>query len=452
MKNADKNMKRNLLFALMLLFIGSSSYAQHPCENKYGKDSVETVRNLSLFNQYYQMKKYAEAYPYWQYLFENAPCLNQRITVNGYVIVKSKMKELQKSDKEAFNARVEGLIDTVLMSHMMRIYYWGEEGYVLGKYANDLSDLRPAQRDSALYYFAKSFRLEGMKSDDRFPMYYMEAAVKQVQAEKLGQDSLYSIYFSMMDVIEHNLKNAKNEKAVKEWETSSEVVNKLMGPYLQGEKLQAYFQPIIAANPTDLALLKRASNLMTLAGYEKGDFYVEVAEKIYELEPTSESALAIANSRYAKKKFDKAITYFEKAVKDIPAGEAKGDVYLKMANIMYEQGKYSTAKNYASLSIENKPQNGEAYLIIAQYYANNASACSADNLDGRSVFWAAVDKCVLAKSADPSVEDRANKLIAAYAAAFPKKEDAFFKGFTQDEGTSFTVPCLGVSTTVRYKN
>lgn len=452
MKNADKNMKRNLLFALMLLFIGSSSFGQHPCENKYGKDSVETVRNLSLFNQYYQMKKYAEAYPYWQYLFENAPCVNQRITVNGYVIVKSKMKELQKSDKEAFNARLEGLIDTVLLSHIKRIYYWGEEGYVLGKYANDLSDLRPAKRDSALYFFAKSYEMEGMNSDDRFPMYYMEAAVKQVEAEKLGQDSLYTIYFKMMDLIGHNLKHAKNEKATKDWELSNEVVNKLMSPYLKGEKLQEYFQPKIEAAPTDLDLLKRASSLMTLAGYEKEDFYIEVAEKIYAVSPSGESALAIANSYYAKKKYDKAITYYEKSVGSMAAGDEKAQVYLKMANMMYEQGKYSSAKNYASQSIENNPKNGEAYLIIAQYYANNASSCSQDNLDGRSVFWAAVDKCVQAKSADPGVEDRANKLIAAYAAAFPKKEDAFFKGFTQDEGSSYTVPCLGVSTTVRYKN
>jgi tetratricopeptide (TPR) repeat protein len=225
-----------------------------------------------------------------------------------------------------------------------------------------------------------------------------------------------------------------------------------MAPYLTCAKVQEYFQPKIKENPSDLELLKRASAILSSAKCEDADFFIKVAEMIYAIEPSSESALSIARAHYANKNVDKAISFYEKGVGGMKAGNDKSEVYLRMANIMYKQGKYAQAKNYATSAIDNDVNNGSAYLIIAQYYGNSASSCTADNLDGRSVFWAAVDKCVQAKSVAPSVSNEANQLIAVYVSKYPKKEDAFFKGFTQDEGSSYTVPCLGVSTTVRFKN
>lgn len=130
----------------------------------------------------------------------------------------------------------------------------------------------------------------------------------------------------------------------------------------------------------------------------------------------------------------------------------KAEVYFEVANIEYNNGNCSGAKKYAESALAANPNHGSSHLIIAFCYASSTGSCTGDKIDGRSAYWAAVDRAYKAKSVDPSVTEKANEMINKYSAGFVTKADAFFKGFTYEEGASYTVPCLGVSTTVRYKN
>ena len=154
-------MKKYLLFMLMA-FVGMTAFAQEsdddddndneedavetssPCDNKWGADSAETAKNLSLFNQYYQEKNYAASYPYWLYLFENAPCIQKRITYNGSTVIKAMLKDVKaKQGKDAYYARIKTVSDTLFMTHQKRIEFFGQEGYVKGKWANEIVKLTP---------------------------------------------------------------------------------------------------------------------------------------------------------------------------------------------------------------------------------------------------------------------------------------------------------------------
>ncbi len=106
---------------------------------------------------------------------------------------------------------------------------------------------------------------------------------------------------------------------------------------------------------------------------------------------------------------------------------AKEEVYQTMSNLEYASGNISAAKNYANKVLAINPNNGAAHLIIASSYAKSASSCTADGIDGASVYWAAVDRAVKAKTVDPSVTEQANKFIAVYSAYFVKGEQAFFQ-------------------------
>ncbi len=86
------------------------SETNSPCENKWGVDSAETARKLSLFNQYYQEKNYIGSFPYWKYLFENAPCIQKRITFSGPYIIKQVIRD------EAYKPRFNGLVDTLSLN------------------------------------------------------------------------------------------------------------------------------------------------------------------------------------------------------------------------------------------------------------------------------------------------------------------------------------------------
>lgn len=437
------------LVAAIAMMIAMSGFAQSvECEGKFGKDSITEVKNISMFNQYIQQKDYAAAFPYWKYLIENIPCYSKYITFYGPTIVKFKMKELKAENDASYEARKDGLIDTILWSYDMRIKYFGSEGLVLGKKANDMAKLRPNERQKAIRVFEQSILLEGKKTDDLVPMYYMDALIDELKKEAYSLDSLYIVYFEMQEIISHNLQ--ANPKNYNDWVRTDTTLNKMMKPYLTCEKITEYFKPITDSIPTQ-ELLNKVSKLLNNAKCTESDYFGEIAIALYKFNPTPEAALDIAKSYHGKQQYNKAKEYYLKSVDGMTDPIKKGDVYFAIANIEYNDGDCSGARKYAESALASNPSHGNAHLIIAYCIAKSSGSCTADMIDGRSVFWAAVDRAVKAKTVDPSVTDKANEMISAYASNFVAKEDAFFKGFTVAEGGSYTVPCLGISTTVRYK-
>jgi tetratricopeptide (TPR) repeat protein len=455
-----KNMKVYLVSLMVLLAMGNLAVAQPgktktgPCDPalKYGKDSVTTIKNISMFNQYYKAKDYANCYPYWVYLYENVPCYQKIITYNGPLIIKYYMKALRKTNKEEYDSRKVGLIDTVLMVYDTRIELWGQEGYVKGKKAADMALLKPAERQAALELFEESVELDGNKSYYKSLIYYMQTAVKEHIDSAYTLDSLYNLYFQLSGIVNHNLKKpGLKEKKRKQYEMADTTIEKMIKPFLKCDVIESYFGPQIEANPEDVVLLKRAISLLDNAKCDGEAFYLTLAEKLYPIEPSSESAMAIARAYHAKQDYTKAIDYYVKSTEGIEDNAEKSDVLGTIANLYNKQGNSSQAVKYAKDALALNGENGKAHLLIAGSWAKMASSCGSDNLDGKSVYWAAYDKAARAKAADPSLEEAATRLMNQCAGGWPTKEDAFFKGFTNAQGSSYTVPCLGVSTTVRYK-
>lgn len=420
-----------------------------PCPNKYGSDTVKAKEQLSLFNQYYQSKDYVKSYKYWKYLFDNAPCIQKRVTFNGPTIVKKVLADLKKTDDSLYNMRKEGLIDTILMIYPKRIEYYGNEGYVKGKWASDWAKLKPKERQEALKMFEESVALQGNKTSYTVPMNYLKAAIKENKKKQYGLDSLYALYFQMMDITTYNLKQGGKYQA--KWETAETYMNKVMKPYLNCEKIEEYFKPQIEANPDDADMLKKVADLLINAKCEKTQFFLGIAEKIYELDPSPESAFTIAVGRHANKEHQQAVKWYVLSLDGADSDSAKAKIHMTVANLHEKHlNNIGEAHKAAKSALELNENLGGAYLIKAKYFASSASACD-DKIDGRSVYWAAADMAAKAKAVDPSVEEKANKFINFCASNFIKQDQAFFKSFTLAEGASYTVPCLGVVTTVRYK-
>lgn len=448
------------LFSLMLLLFAVSftvvaqddegdTNEDGPCQNRYGDNEEAAKKNLSLFNQYIQSKEYHKAYPYYQYLLIHAPCVQKRVLYSGAVVVKSEMANVGKTDPEAYRARFKGLRDTLFLSHQKRIEYWGQEGYVKGKWANDIATYDPARLQEALDMFRESVDEEGYKTDDKVPAWYMSAAAKAVQKEVIPKDSLFPLYFKLTDIIMYNKAQGTGDQAG--WKRSEDYVNATMQPHLSCDKLEEFFKPRVEADPENLKLKKDVTKLMSGAGCESSLFYLGIAEDVVNADPSAEAFISLAKGNYANGKKGKAKDLYKKALDLMEEGPEKTEVYDKLTSIYYSEKNYSQARTYANKVIQNDPNNGKAYLVLAGCYASMRSGCTADNLDGGSVMWLAYDMAAKAAAVDTSVSKDASKAMAAFRSQFVKKSDAFFKGFTKGEGESFTVPCVGVATTVRYR-
>ena len=118
---------------------------------------------------------------------------------------------------------------------------------------------------------------------------------------------------------------------------------------------------------------------------------------------------------------------------------------------MLKEGKGEQGRAYARKAIELDRTDGEPYMIIGYLYASSGKDCNANPLQAKSVYWAAVDQFVKAKTVDPSIAARANEMIRDYSKLFPTSEDAFF--YNVFEGDDYQVECwINETTKARFSN
>ena len=431
--------KQFILLVILTFTAGISSAQESPCDNKWGTDSVETAKAVSMFNQYFQEKKYVESFPYWYYLFNNAPCFNKRITFNGPFIIKKALREDQYKD------RFDGLVDTIFLCYQKRIDLFGQEADVKALWANDLGKLVPSKRDSALFMFAESIAVTGNSTNYKVPGNYIYAAVKQHKKGKLELDSLIQILDRVSGIIDYNI--AAGGSYLEKWERSQESVTKLMLPYLDCDKIEELKEPQFEANKENITYLKSTINLLTKGGCEKTDFFYALSAQLYLLEPNADAALTLAKAAKTRGEISKALGYYGEAATGLE-GDKLYDIYIQMAALSIKKGGLAEGRSFARKALEINPNSGEAYILIGDAYASSVSSCSGSKLKGREVYWAAVDKYAMARSLDSTVQEKATKRINKYSAYFPDNETAFFEGIT--DGQSYTVGCwIGEATKVR---
>lgn len=458
------------------------------CTNKWGLDSVETAKQLSLFNQYYQEKKYVEAYPYWKYLFDNAPCIQKRITFAGPYIIKMKLrevvaerkpifaaekekqqelkeagnqenydahKEIMKANSAAYSAELEQYAELVYDCHRKRIIFWGDDAKVLGKLADDMSKLTPNRRLEALGIFEKSIDLAGENTVCDVPKDYIYAGVNLYKKKEMGMDSLFLILDKVTPIIDANIAkytsagiSAKDSAVGLKWIKTQDAVIGMMKPYLDCEKLEELKKPYFTDNKTNTAWLKSTIKLLDRGGCESKQFYFQCSEALFGLEPSTDAALSLAKAFGKQGDDTKAVSYYTKAADLASTDDIKYDIWIKLAKTAKNNGQYSTVRDYARKALTINQNSGEAYILIGDAYAASAASCGSGDLGRGGVYLVAVDKYAKAKSVDPSVAEDAQNKINKYSAYFPGKEDAFFKGI--NNGDSYSVGCwIGENTTVR---
>ena len=126
------------------------------------------------------------------------------------------------------------------------------------------------------------------------------------------------------------------------------------------------------------------------------------------------------------------------------------DYMMQLAGIFSNQRNFARARQAANEALQYNPNNGEAYILIAQLYASSAGSIFAEPEKRGLVFGAAVDKLNRAKAVDPSVSGRANSLINQYSGYYMDTETAFMMGLKSGESV-FIPGWIGETTTVRLR-
>jgi tetratricopeptide (TPR) repeat protein len=433
----------------------NSSASEEYIENqvpRYGEtpeDSIQCIRNLSLYQEYYNQGNRQLAWGPWREVFLNCPQASQNTFIRGALLVKMKYSE------ETDPIRREAWVDTLMMVYDQRIEYFGNvsqsrEGLVLGRKAVDLYTLRPNNILEIYEMTSKSIELEGKKSQADVLLLNMQALTKMVEAGLKDAGEILTTYEKIMEIIDFNLAN--NPADNRFFEPAKTNVDIMFEPYATCENIITLFTPQYEKNPENVELLEKITSMLNKAGCNDSELFYKATLSLHRLQPTAQSAFLMGRMENSAENYTSALEYFGQAVALYENDSDKFTALLIMADISRQLRQYTQARTYALQAADMDPENGRPYILIGEMYAASASSCGDNDLTKLVAYWAAVDKFVQARNVDqdPVVQERATQLINTYSQYYPNKELTFFHGLS--EGDSYRVNCwINETTRVRSR-
>lgn len=454
-------MRKLLLFGLATIAVIAGAYAQKTGYDPvnapfgHGEDSVNCRLNLSLMQTAAKAEAYESALTPWLAVYEECPGSSKNIYIYGPRIFKSLY------EKESDSSKKKEYLDKTMEIYDKRIIYFGDgdaEGTIIAYKTYDYMEMMGDQADQKVIYDWLSKAVTDMK-EKLYPQdaysYFMGASLSLYINDNSLKDQYLNDYFEVMGFIDQALVNAETAND----EASRDYLEMLKNGILQGfvnsgagdcETLTDYYADKLEENKSDKEFLNEVINALGSIGCNDSDLYFTASEFLYHMEPSANAALGLANKGLKDKDFETAVKYYADAAK-LETDKTKASGYfMQLARIFSNQRNFARARAAAYDALEYNPNNGDAYILIAQLYASSANNVFAESEKAGLVYCAAVDKLQKARSVDSSVVSEVNTLINRYSAAFMDTETAFMMGYKSGESV-FIPGWIGENTIIRLR-
>ena len=235
-------------------------------------------------------------------------------------------------------------------------------------------------------------------------------------------------------------------------------IEKILSPLLTCNKLTLiYNEEAFEQNKDNVEWLKRAGNLLQkerlgddgeLTSCTDNPVFISIAETLYEIEPSAQAALNMAKLGVNKSDWAMAKKYYTEAIEQEEDLRRKANTYMGLAYVNQKMGALSSAKSNCLKAGQLRKNWGNPYLYLATIYADAAGSCGSNAVEKNAVYWAAINKLSYARNIDPSIADKAAKLISAYSQQIPDKGISFQLGYK--EGDKINIGCW-INETVSVK-
>ena len=435
---------KSILLFFSLTLAGITAVSQERQVDVYGTtsgDSVNCQVYLSVFRQFYNLELYGDAIESWRTLFDKCPSSSEKMYIDGVTMYRSFIEEA------ADDQRKEELIDTLMLIYDRRMENFGGEGNVLGRKGRDLLNYRGSDLDQvekAYEMLKRSVELEGEKTQEATMVLLINAGVTLSEADRIGDGEVIDDYFNLSGILD------QLEKRSSRWERTRETIDEIIlnEHLLTCESLNGYFKPQFAQNSDDKEFLEKVIRFYKTTGCDRSDLFVEAAENLYKMEPSSEAAHNLAIVFIAREDFANAAEYLGMAVVgEHIDNETRAEWFYELALVNSALENYCDAISYAREAISYNDAMGKAYILVGDAIIASRKNLG-DEFEQRAAYWAAVDNYSRAASVDPSVASEARQKLNNYRAQGPGKEDIFFHDL--QAGDTFHVGgCINQTTTVK---
>ena len=429
--------------AAMALLGGNKVSAQ----SKYGADSIECIKYLSYYTEYYKQKNYDSALPNWRQAYKLCPpTARYSLLSDGTTLLK---RVLQQNSRNPIYK--EALIDSIMKIYDERIQYWPKyETTSLNNKALDMYNYMKDEPEKLYEGLTEAVAKLGTKARANIYLFQINTAVDLYKDGKLDPEAVISAYETAVENInampaKNDVEKRSNEKTVADIESlfiTSQVAS--------CDNLIALFTPRFEADPQNVDLAKNIVKMMGITeGCTDNDLFLNAVTVMHEKEPSHVSAYNLYKLYAGRADVDNAVKYMTEAIENAESDAVTdGGYQYELAAFCYKNGQTAKAYAAAQAAAELDPaMAGKAYMLMGTIWGS--MPCSGNDIEQRSKYWVAVDFMNKAKAADETLAESANDLIRQYSAYYPQTAEAFMYDVT--DGQSYTVSCGGLraTTTVR---
>ena len=451
-------MKMKMVTALFALSLSATAvFAQKGVEDGsrfgHGQDSLNCLKNISVYTEYVKTNNFKDAYPSWKAVFDEAPWAQIATYTNGAKILRG----LIVAEKDG--AKQKEYFDLLMKVHDQRIQYLDKlntlsktkatKGDIMGTKAHDYFSMGGQDNNAAYAMFAEAVAAEKHNLPYYVLMEFVDASARKVKADEAHKEQFVQDYIAAAGYASEALNAAQKESAKKNYQMAKDNIDAhfINSGVATCDNLQAIYAPKVEENKANIEYLKSVITVMQKLGCKDSEAYFAASEYAHAIEPTAATAFGCGVMFYKKGDINKSIEYIDNAIELEEDVLQKADYSYTAAQILFADKKYSRAKQYARKSIEFNGEKGAPYILIAQMYAASPNWSDEPALN-KCTYFAVIDKLQKAKSVDPSVTEQANELIGTYSRYTPKDEDLFFIGIKKGQAVNIG-GWIGETTTVR---
>ena len=410
----------------------------------HGQDSIECLRNLSLYREHVKHNDYLTALPIWRKAFFECPRSFKTLYLDG---VKMYRFLIEKETNPQIKAK---LVDTLMLIYETRMKHFDQIDEVRGRQGMDLlrykrDDISEVQR--AYGYLKESVDLADDKSSEAAIATFISASISLFQNEKITAGDLIKDFLTATIILNTKIASLPSDTMLVELQETL-IRNFVQVPGVPDEDILTSMDAAFKENPNGPQLLKVIIGVLDAKKLSEEQLWINASKNLFSQYPSAELALKIAYMSLKKDEPKEASNYFNRAIQLEADNSKKADYYYGLAVSTNDLGNKSLARDYALKAIALKPEWGDPYILIAQLYAGSKDLCQGISLPN-AIFWVAVDNLIKAKEVDRSAEAKANSLILSWSPHFPNKEEAFFLNVM--EGDTYYVGCwINENTKVRF--
>lgn len=438
-----KKLRLSLLMSFVALLCVNSASAQIDYENdpryaNYGSDAVSREanhRNYVFFIEAIKMNSYDDAEKRLEEIITKAPAGTENVYIRGRSFYLNKIKTANTPEqKQTYIYKLMNLHD-VRNKHFGHVKSRGSKEILKIKLL-DYAQYNPMSIDNIIKFGDDAIKAGGENVDAKMVAQFFNAVSNVYMQDMLSPDN----YLQQYEFVSKILTTATSPNA-------AEMLKECESIFIQSgaadcTNVERIYKPQYLANPSNVELMKKVLKYLALGACES-DFRNEIAEKVFEINPTTSAALSLGLTYANLGEHDKGVYYLDKAIELETSDIEKSKYAVRAAVTSLGVKNVNDAVKFSKKAVASDPSNGLAYFVLAQSYGLASTSTKCEGIAKKSVYWIIVDVLNKAKTLLANDVDQVktiNNQISSYSQHFPTSEDLFFDSSIK-EGNSYEVKC-----------